>query len=70
MTKAYLDAYHTVGWLPGGVISSTTDLEFLTIDKTIIICSESHLMAGLGLPPSKFLVFILNYHRCELVHLN
>jgi hypothetical protein len=39
------------------------------IDKTIIISFESHLMARLGLPPSKFLVSILNYLRCELVHL-
>jgi hypothetical protein len=31
---------------------------------------ESHLMCGLGLPPSKFLVSILNYLGCELVHLN
>jgi hypothetical protein len=40
------------------------------IDKTIIVCFESHLVAGLGLPPSKFLVSILNYLRSELVHLN
>jgi hypothetical protein len=54
----------------GVTISSTTDLEFLIIDKTIIVCFESHLMAGLGLPPSKFLFSILNYLRCELAHLN
>jgi hypothetical protein len=27
-------------------------------------------MCGLELPPSKFLVFVLNYIRCELVHLH
>jgi hypothetical protein len=70
VTEAYLAAYHIIGWLLGGVLSSTTDLEFPVIDKTIIICFESNLVAGLGLPPSKFLVSILNYLRCELVHLN
>jgi hypothetical protein len=28
------------------------------------------LVAGLGLPPSKFLSSILNYLECSLVHLN
>jgi hypothetical protein len=27
-------------------------------------------MCGLGLPPSKFLVSVLNYIGCELVHLH
>jgi hypothetical protein len=40
------------------------------IDKTIIVCFESHLMYGLGLPPRKFLVSILNYLWCEWIHLN
>jgi hypothetical protein len=70
VTEVDLAAYHDIGWLPGGVLSSTTDLEFSTIDKTIIACFEFDLMAGLGLPPSKFLISILNYLRCELVHLN
>jgi hypothetical protein len=70
VTEADLAAYHAAGWLPGGVLSSTTDMEFPTISKTIIICFVSHLMAGLGLPPSKFLVSILNFLRCELVHMN
>jgi hypothetical protein len=70
VTEADLAAYHDIGWLPGGVLSSTTDLEFSMIDKTIIACFEFDLMAGLGLPPSKFLILILNYLRCELVHLN
>jgi hypothetical protein len=65
-----LFAYHATGWLPGGVISSTFDLEFLTVDNTTIVCFESHLIAGLGLSPSNFLVSILNFLRCESVHLN
>jgi hypothetical protein len=70
VTEADLTPFHAIGWLLGGVLSSTTDLEFLMIDKTIIVCFQSHLMAKLGLPPSKFHVSILNYLRCELVHLN
>jgi hypothetical protein len=65
-----LFAYHAIGWLLGVVLSSATSLEFPTIDRTIIICFESHLMCELGLSPSKFVVSILNYLGCELVHLN
>jgi hypothetical protein len=63
-------AYHTVGWLSGGVVSSISDLDFPTVDNTTIVCFESHMIAGLGLPCSKFLVSILNFLRCELVRLN
>jgi hypothetical protein len=63
-------AYHTVGWLSGGVESFVHDLEFPTVDNTTIVCFDSHLSARLGLPPSKFLIFVLNFLRCELVHLN
>jgi hypothetical protein len=70
ITEAGLSAYHISDWLPGGMLSSTTNLEFPTINKTNIVCCESHLMVGLGLPLGKFLVSILNYLRCELVHLN
>jgi hypothetical protein len=31
---------------------------------------ESHLITGLGFPPSKFLIAVMNYLGCELVHLN
>jgi hypothetical protein len=70
VTEADRAAYHAVGWLSGGVVSSISDLEFPTVDNTTIVCFECHLIAGLGLPPSKFLVSILNFLRCELVHLN
>jgi hypothetical protein len=68
--EANLAAYHATDWLPSGVLSSTIDLEFPTIDKTIVVCFESHLMAGLDLPKSKFIISILNFLMCELVHLN
>jgi hypothetical protein len=45
-------------------------LEFATIDNNTIVYFESHLIVGLGLPPSKFLISILNFLRCELAHLN
>jgi hypothetical protein len=70
ITEVDLTAYHATGWLLGGMLSSTTDLEFPTINKTVIVYFESHLMARLGLSPSKFLVSILNYLKCEVVHLN
>jgi hypothetical protein len=70
VTETYRVAYHVVGWLPGGVESSISDLEFLTVDNSTVVCFESHLMAVLGLPPSTFLVSVPNFLRCELVHLN
>jgi hypothetical protein len=45
-------------------------LEFPTVDNTTIVYFESHMIAGFDLPPSKFLVSILNFLRFELVHLN
>jgi hypothetical protein len=62
----YITACHDTGWLWGVLVCTPTTLDFLTIDQTNIICFESHLMCGLGLPPSKFLVSILNYIGCEL----
>jgi hypothetical protein len=44
-------------------------MEFLTVDNTTVVCFESHLVAG-HLPHSKFIISILNFLRCELVHLN
>jgi hypothetical protein len=70
MTKADDAANHATCWLPGGVEFSISDLEFPTVDNSTVVYFESHLIAGLGLPPSKFLVSILNFLRCELIHLN
>jgi hypothetical protein len=63
-------AYDAAGWLPGGVVFSIADLEFPMVENTTIVCFESHLIAGLGLSPNKFLVSILNFLRCELIHPN
>jgi hypothetical protein len=70
VTEADRAADHTTDWLSGGVESFVPDLELLTVDNTTVVCFDSHLSAGLDLPPSKFLVSILNFLRCELVHLN
>jgi hypothetical protein len=70
MSNKNISAYHTVGWLPGVMLCSTTTLDFPMIDQTNNVCFKSHMMCGLVLPPSKFLVSILNYIGCELVHLH
>jgi hypothetical protein len=45
-------------------------VEVPTVDNSTVVCFKSHLIAGLGLPLSKFLVSILNFLGYELVHLN
>jgi hypothetical protein len=45
-------------------------VEYLTVDDTTMVCFESHLVAGLGLPPSKFLVAVMSHLGCELFHFN
>jgi hypothetical protein len=40
------------------------------VDDTMMVCFKSHLIARLGLPPSKFLVVVMGFLGCELVHLN
>jgi hypothetical protein len=35
-----------------------------------VVCFESHLVAGLGLPPNKFLMAIMNFLGCERVNIN
>jgi hypothetical protein len=70
VTEADHAAYHAADWLLGGVQSSISDLEFPMVDSTTVVCIKSHLIAGLDLPPRKFLVSILKFLGCELVHLN
>jgi hypothetical protein len=62
--------YHSFGWLIGNLESTVPTVECPTVDGTTVVCFESHLIAGLGLPPSKFLVAVMGFLRCELVHLN
>jgi hypothetical protein len=51
-------------------MSSIQEVEFPTVDDSNVMCFESHLVAGLGLPPSKLLVTIMSNLGWELVHFN
>jgi hypothetical protein len=63
-------AYHACGWLTGNLVSLIPEIDVPTVEGSIVLCFESHLAAGLGLPPSKFLSSIMSYLECSLVHLN
>jgi hypothetical protein len=70
VTKEECLAYHMFGWLTGNMISIIPEVDVPTLHDSTTICIESYLVAGLGLPPSKFLSFIMNFLGCELVHFN
>jgi hypothetical protein len=70
VTDKDITTYHDVGWLLRVLVFTPTTLDFPTIVGTNIVCFESRLVCGLGLPPSKFLVSVLNYIGCELFHLH
>jgi hypothetical protein len=70
ITDGERQAYHERGWLTGNVISSVPDVDVPTMEGSTVICFESHLVAGLGLPPSKFLVTIMGYLNYKLFHFN
>jgi hypothetical protein len=70
ITDCECQAYHEHGWLTGNIISSIHELDIPTVEGSTVICFESHLVVGLGLSPSKFLVTIMNYLNCELFHFN
>jgi hypothetical protein len=63
-------AYHDHGWLTGNLVSFILEVDVPTVEGSTILCFESQLPAGVGLPPSKFLSSIMNYLKCSLVHLN
>jgi hypothetical protein len=56
ISKANRQAYHNLGWLTGNLISSIPKIDIPTTHGLIVVCYESHLVAGLGLHPSKFLL--------------
>jgi hypothetical protein len=62
--------YNDRGWLTGNLVSFIPKVDASIIEGSTIICFESQLAAGVGLPPNKFLPSIMNYLRCSLVHLN
>jgi hypothetical protein len=70
ITEGECQAYHDVCWLSGSLVSTIPMVEIPTVHDSTVICFESHLIAGLGLPPSKFLVTIMSNPGCGLVHFN
>jgi hypothetical protein len=70
VTEKDITNFHEADWLLGVLLYTLTTLEFPTIDHTNIVCFESQLMCGLDLPPSKFLIAVLNYLGCEMVHMH
>jgi hypothetical protein len=70
ITEVDHQAYHSAGWLIDGLESSVSEVDVPTVDGSTMVYFESHLVAGLGLPPNKFLVVIMNFLGCELVHFN
>jgi hypothetical protein len=70
VTKDGRKAYHYRGWLPGNLLSFIPEVDVPTIDVSTILCFESQLVAGLGLPLGIFLSSITNYLGCSVVDLN
>jgi hypothetical protein len=70
ITNEERQAYHGRGWLPGNVISSIPEVDIPIVEGSTIVCFEPHLVAGLGLPLSKFLLTIMGYLNCVLFHFN
>jgi hypothetical protein len=70
VTEDDYKAYHDRGWLAGNLLSFILEVDVPTVEGSIVLCFESQLLAGLRLPPSKFLSSIMNYLECSLVHLN
>jgi hypothetical protein len=54
VTEADHKAYHSFGWLNGGLEYSVLIVEYPIVDDITMVCFESHLVARLELPP--------NYH--------
>jgi hypothetical protein len=70
ITEEECQAYHDFGWLTGNLISTIPKVDVPTIHDSTILCFESYLIAGLGLPPSKFLSAIMNFLGYKLVQFN
>jgi hypothetical protein len=70
ITEEELQAYHHHGWLTSNVLSSIPEVDVSTVHGSSILCFETHLLTGLGLPSSKLLAAIMNYLGCSLVHFN
>jgi hypothetical protein len=65
VTDKECQAYNDRGWLPSNVIFSIPEVDIPTVEGSTIVCVEPHLVAGLWLPPSKFLLTIMGYLNYE-----
>jgi hypothetical protein len=70
LSEEELQGYHRLEWLTGNVLSSVPEVNVSAVHGSSILWFTSHLLAGLGLPPSKLLAAIMNYLGCSLVHFN
>jgi hypothetical protein len=70
VTEEECKGYHEFGWLTGNLVSTIPKVDVPTVHDSTILYFESYFIAGLGLPPSKFLSAIMNFLGCELVHFN
>jgi hypothetical protein len=70
ITEADRQAYDSFGWLNGELESSVPTVKYPIVGGTTMVCFKSHLVAGLGLLPIKFLVVVISHLVCELVHVN
>jgi hypothetical protein len=70
VTEGERAAYHDFGWLSGNLTSTIPEVEIPTVHDSTVICFESHLIIGLGHPPSKFLATTMSNLGCRLVHFN
>jgi hypothetical protein len=70
ITEVDCSAYHAADWLGNGLKFHVPKVDIPMVDDSTVVCFKSHLVAELGLPPIKFLVAIMNFLGCELVHLN
>jgi hypothetical protein len=70
VSEANRQTNHDFSSLMGNLISSISEVDVPTTHDSTVVCFESHLVTRLGLPPSKFLVAIMNFLGCELVHFN
>jgi hypothetical protein len=70
VTEEECKAFHDRGWLTGNMISTIPEVDVPSVHGLTVLCFKSHLLAGFGLPPSKFLATIMNYLGSSLVHFN
>jgi hypothetical protein len=61
VTEEEHQAYHRFGWLTDNLISKILEVDVSIVHDSTIVCFESYLIIGLGLPPSKFLSAIMNF---------